>query len=256
MRALTVAALKGGSGKTITAHALAACFAERGRRVLLVDLDAQATLSGWLDLDESGPGVVDVMRGEVALIDAAQSTPIERVEAIPPGAALAAADRDLWSEPGAEGALRAAVRAAPGRRWDVLVLDTPPGLHLPTLAAIVAAPEVVAVLAPDAAGVQGLVELRETVDRLRERIEPRAHLRHLLPCNVPRTRLARDVVDALRQRFDRELLDPIRQSARVPEALAHGVDLLDHDPDGRATADYRAAAAAILKRSPRRKANR
>ena len=79
-------------------------------------------------------------------------------------------------------------------------------------------------------------------------------LAHVLPCRVPRTRLARDLLAALERRFSRELLPAIRDSARVPECYALGTTILEHDPTGRPAVDYRQATAQLRKRGKRRKA--
>lgn len=253
MRALAVAALKGGVGKTVTTHSLAACLAERGRRVLLIDMDAQHTLTAWLGIDGADGSVVDVLLDGASLEQCAQPTGLEHVDAIAAASGLAGLDRAMATEPGSEGVLRAAVERAPRGRWDWLLIDTPPGLHLATVNALVACPELLAPVACDPSSLLGLAELGRTVERVRDRVRPDVELAHVLPCNVPRTRLARDVLDTLGQRFRRELLPAIRSSARVPECLAHGVSILDHDPEGRAAADYRLATAALVKRTRRRK---
>ena len=251
MRTLSVCALKGGTGKTVTAHSLAACYAEGGRRVLVVDLDPQGSLSIWYGLDREGVTVGDVLRGG-DLVDAVQPTNVEGVDAV-------AADprAELVTGREVDARLRAAVLAL-RKRWDVLVIDTPPGVSTLTLAAISAAPEVLAVVNPEGLSLHALAELRDTVDAVAAHgVEGGARLSHVLPCNVPRTRHARDVLDLLAERFPDTLRPVIRSSARVPAAFAFGVSILDHDPDGRPATDYREAAAAILdQRPPRRKANR
>jgi chromosome partitioning protein len=254
VRTISITALKGGVGKTVTAHTLAACFAERGKRVLLLDLDAQRTLSAWLGIDGAAGSVVDVLLDGAALAGVSQPTAFEGVEAIAATPGLSGLDRALSQEPGAEGILRAAVEKAPRGRWDVVLIDTPPGLHLATVNALVAAPELLAPVSCDGASLLGLAELRSTVERVRERVRPDVELRHVLPCNIPRTRLARDVLDTLAARFSRELLPGVRSSARVPECFAHGLSILEHDPNGRAAADYRTAASAVLRRTKSRKA--
>ena len=167
---LTVSCQKGGVGKTTTALTIAACLARRGRRVLAVDCDPQATLTRqagietrWLQLS-----LADVLAGRVSA-DEATVDSAAGVSVLPAARELAGVEMALVAELGRERFLADALAEIAGS-YDEVVIDTPPNLGLLTVNALVCADAVLApVSAEDEASVQGLAELRSTLARL-ERI--------------------------------------------------------------------------------------
>src|SRR5919199_1150160 len=106
MRVLAIANQKGGSGKTTTSVNLAAALGERDRRVLLLDLDPQASASHWYRVQEAEGGMLDVLTEQDNLLDHARSTEVARVDVIPSSTRLAGIEKALAREVGAETILR------------------------------------------------------------------------------------------------------------------------------------------------------
>lgn len=249
MKTLAVTNQKGGSGKTTTAVNLAAALGERGLRVLIVDLDPQASASAWLGVKDGARGLLDVFTSNVHLSDVVQPTPAAGVELVPASSWLASAEKALAGEPGAELVFRKALRRLPGR-WDYVLVDCPPALGLLTVSALAAVEEVLVPVELSPMALAGVARLVETVDLVRDRLNPELELAHLLACRVDaRTTLAREVLQALREGFGEKVLDAVvRESVRIREAWGYGQPVTVYDPSGAGAEDYRAVAAELVKR--------
>lgn len=249
VKTVAVTNQKGGSGKTTTTVNLAAALAERGLKVLVLDLDPQASASAWLGSKDGGRALLDVLAGAAKLDDVVQSTPLTGVDLAPASAWLASAEKQLAGEPGAELVFRKALGKATGR-WDVALIDCPPALGLLTVSALAAADEVLVPCEPSAMALAGVARLVEMVDLVRDRLNDKLELAHVLACRVdPRTVIARDVVQALRDQFGaRVFRTVVRESVRVREAFGFGQPITTYDPLGAGAEDYRAVAAELMRR--------
>jgi chromosome partitioning protein len=248
MRTVAVSNQKGGSGKTTTAVNMAAALAETGARVLVLDLDAQASASAWFGQVDDSMGLLDVLTGSARLVDLVRPTSVPGVSLIPASAWLIQADQTLAGEVGRETLLRAAVDTLPAADYDFLLVDCPPTLGLLSLSALVACREVLVPVEARVMALAGLVSLWQTVERVRLRLNPRLHVSAVLACRVDaRTNLSRDVVAQLRERFGPLVLEPvIRENVRLAEAPSHAQPITVYAPDSAGAADYRAAARAFL----------
>ena len=246
MRTLAVANQKGGTAKTTTAVNLAAVFAERGCRCLLVDLDPQGAASSWLGADQasdllaglSGPGTI------AALI---RPTTVESLEVLPASPSLVGAERVLAGEVGAETLLRRAL-APFGARWRFVLVDTPPTLGILTINALVAAREVLVPVDCHALALAGLVRLLDMIEAVRSRLNPGLHLAGILACRLDgRTRQAAGVLAELRMRLGRQVFAAvIRENVKLAEAATFKKSILSYAPSSTAAEDYRALAREIL----------
>lgn len=247
MRTVAVSNQKGGSGKTTTAVNLAAALAETGARVLVLDLDAQASASAWLDKPDDGPGLLDVLTGNTSLAGMVRQTAVPGVSLIPASPWLIQADQALAGEVGRETLLRTAVESLPANLADVLLMDCPPTLGLLSLSALVAADEVLVPVEARVMALAGLVSLLDTVERVKRRLNPRLRVSAVLACRVDlRTNLSRDVVAQLRERLGALVLEPvIRENVRLAEAPSYSRPITLYAPDSAGAEDYRAAARAF-----------
>jgi len=254
VRSLAFFNQKGGTCKTSSAVSLAAAMGERGKRVLVVDLDPQASASSWLGVKDGGRGLFEVFTDNGNLVDLVHHTDVPGVELVPSSSWLVGLEKGLAGEPGAETILRRSFSRLPADRWDFLFVDCPPTLGLLAVSALAACREVFVPVEASTMALSGLAGLLQTVERVRERLNPDLEVSAVLVCRVDsRTNLSRDVVDRLRERFGGLVLETvIRENVRLREAWSFSKPVTLYAPRSPGAEDYRAAAAELLKRTKRR----
>jgi chromosome partitioning protein len=243
---LAVANQKGGVAKTTTVHALGAAWSERGRRVLLVDLDPQAclTFSTGTDPDELPASLHEVLLGRAGIRDVVISS--DGVDLVPASIDLAGAEVHLLTRPGREyGVRRALDQVRSG--YDVILIDCPPSLGVLTINGLTAADRVLVPLQCETLSHRGVGQLLETVGDVRSFTnESLAVLGVVATMYDPRTRLARETLAAVGQTYGLAVLEPpIPKSVRVAEAPGRGGSVLSHAPRSPSADAYRALATTI-----------
>ena len=251
-RILALANQKGGVAKTTSAVSLAACLAERGERVLLVDLDAQACATfclGW-DPEDLERTCADVLIGDPRLpARAAILVTDDGVDLLPASLALAAADQALANAPGREFVVRDAL-ASLADDYDWIVLDCSPSLGIVTVNALTAADDVVIPLQCETLSHRGVGQLMETIADVQRLTNPRLRIAGILPTLFDgRTSHARAVLDDLPARYGVPVLRPISRSIRFAEAPATGRSILATAGRSAGARDYREVAAELLRQA-------
>ncbi len=245
MRRVALWTAKGGTGKTTVAINLAAALAERGRRVLLLDLDAQASATRALG-ETPANGLLDALRGTTSLESLVTKTQVSGVSCIRGGPELARAERALASEAGAEKLLALALEALPSRRWDALLCDCGPGVTVLSVSALAAMRLHIAPIDPSPFSVAGLADALELADAVRARLNPKLAPTRILVSRLPRTRAGRLTTEGLRERFGKRVYRAeIPERAVVVEAAGSRAPLVTYAPDAPVTEAFRALAKEV-----------
>jgi chromosome partitioning protein len=172
---------KGGVGKTTVAVNLGGAYAALGQRVLLVDCDPQGSLADALGLAPATPTLLEVLAGEAPAAAAARPTVVPRLALLPAGDDLTDMEDRLYSRAGWHLALRHALRPLP--EYDVVVIDTPPGLGMLSFMGILGADSVLVLCPPEFLAQRALPKVLATVERAR-RSAPDLALAGILPTLV------------------------------------------------------------------------
>lgn len=251
MRSIAILNQKGGSGKTTTAVNLSAALGEVGRRVLLVDMDPQATATDWLGINHPGRGITDIFINQRPLLELVRATSVQGVAMVPASAWLIGAEKALAWELDAVQIFRRGVDALPPDQWDYLIVDCPPALGIITANSLMGVQEVLIPVEAHHLALPGVDRVITATETLRTHLNPGLKVMGILACRVdPRTRHSRDVVKQLRSRFGSLVFrEEVRENVRLAEAPASGVPITIFDPHSRGAQDYRALARAVSERA-------
>jgi chromosome partitioning protein len=240
---------KGGVGKTTTAINLAASLAAAEVPTLLIDCDPQSNSSSGLGFvrDPERLNTYDLLLGDVSLERALQPTELETLWTIPAHKNLIGANLELVQAERREFRLRDAL-AAVRDRFQFIVLDCPPALDLLTLNALVAADSVLIPMQAEYFALEGVSELLDTMDRIRQALNPGLEIEGVvLTMFDERTNLAQQVAGELRRFFGEKLCKTtIPRNIRLAEAPSHGKPALLYDVRSRGAERYIQLAKEII----------
>src|SRR5687767_2136940 len=231
---------KGGVAKTTTTLNLAVAFAESGHDVLCIDLDPQGnlTMSQGIDPDKVETSMFDVLVHHVPLTDAIQKREIDIAVA---SIDLAGAEIAMSTQIGRERSLEKAIKGVEND-YDFICIDTPPSLGLLTVNALTASDKVIVPVQCEYLSMRGLLQLQNTVEMIRENLNPRVEIEGILPTMLDsRTVHAKEAVEILEENFGDLVFDTrIKKSIKFAEAPVRGSSVLKYDPKGNAADYYRA----------------
>ncbi|MCP1102531.1 chromosome partitioning protein [Aequitasia blattaphilus] len=242
---------KGGVGKTTSSAALVAGLQKCGNQVLAIDLDPQGNLGFSLGVNiEDGHTIYEVLKGEIAPGDAIRHTE-DYGDIITSNILLSEAELFLKGED-RKLRLKKALETLK-HRYDYIIIDTPPALNILTVNAYSAADELIIPMAAEILSLVGLVQLKETIQAVKESINPRLHVLGILMTKFFKsTTLSKDVLDmasSVAGQIGTIVFETkIRNSVRVAEAPAHGMSIFDYSPTSNPAHDYRVFVAETVER--------
>ena len=241
---------KGGVGKTTVAVNAGAALAQRGRRVLVVDLDPQANATTGLGLDHRTQerSTYDVLMGTESLASVVRPTALENLFCVPGSVDLAGAEVELAGADEREFRLAKALDPRPD--FDVVIVDCPPSLGLLTLNALTAVPDLLAPVQCEYYALEGLGQLLATAERVRRGLNPALRLSGLvLTMYDARTRLSSQVAEEIRGHFgDAVFRTVVPRSVRLSEAPSYGEPVVTLDKGSRGAIAFRLLAAELEER--------
>jgi chromosome partitioning protein len=249
-RVYALANQKGGVGKTTTAINMAACVAEAGTPVLLVDLDPQANATTGLGFrpEELDGSTYDLLHGR-ALEDVVLETSVANLYLAPSHPDLAAAQVELPRRNAHDTLLRDLL-VGTGERWPYVFVDCPPSLGLLTVNALSAANRLIVPVQCEYYALEGLAQLLQSVELVRTRLNPRLGITGvLLTMFDSRTKLASDVASEVREHFGPLVFDTVvPRSIRLAEAPSHGVPITSYDSRSAGADAYYRVALEVVER--------
>jgi chromosome partitioning protein len=246
MKVIAFANQKGGVAKTTTTLNLAVAFAEKGNRVLCIDMDPQGnlTMSQGIDPDTVETSMYDVLVHHVPIRDVVRTREIDVACA---SIDLAGAEIAMSAQIGRERSLSKALKVIEDD-YDFVCIDTPPSLGLLTINALTAADKVIVPVQCEYLSMRGLIQLQNTLQMIRENLNPDVQIEGILPTLMDtRTVHAKEAIEILEENFgDRVFASRIKKTIRFAEAPVKGMSVLKYDPDGLAAQSYRDLATEVL----------
>ncbi len=237
---------KGGVAKTTTTLNLAVAFAESGHEVLAIDLDPQGnlTMSQGVDPDKVEKSMYDVLVERMPIREVIREREVDiAVSSID----LAGAELAMSAQIGRERALQKALLDVVDD-YDFICIDTPPSLGLLTVNALTASDKVIVPVQCEYLSMRGLVQLQNTLEMIRENLNPRVEIEGILPTMLDsRTVHAKEAVEILEENFgDLVFKSRIKKAIKFAEAPVRGTSVLKYDPKGNAANYYRELAREVL----------
>ena len=240
---------KGGTGKTTSTINIAAGLANRGKRVLTIDLDPQGSLTASLGVDTyNNPNTIyEALNGKIK----AQDCIIKKnFDIMPSDIRLSGAEIELSSTPGRETILKEVLDPVV-INYDFILIDCPPSLTLLTLNGLVAAKEIYITLQPEYLALLGMSQLIKTIETVKKRLNPSLEVTGIIITMFDsRKILNKEVIDNVETYFPDKIFNTkIRNNVALAEAPAQGLDIFSYKPGSNGAEDYNNLVNEILQRS-------
>ncbi|HEN8349640.1 TPA: ParA family protein [Enterococcus faecium] len=248
---ISVANQKGGVGKTTTTVNLGACLASLGKKVLLVDMDAQGNATSGVGIRKPDVtrDIYDVLVNELPIDEATLITEHENLSIVPATLQLAGAEIELTSMMARESRLKGSL-AEVSSQYDYILIDCPPSLGHLTINSFTASDSILIPVQCEYYALEGLSQLLNTVRLVQKHFNPELEIEGvLLTMYDARTNLGNEVVEEVRKYFREKVYETIiPRNIHLSEAPSHGKPIIDYDPRSRGAEVYQALAKEVVSR--------
>ena len=250
-RVIAVANQKGGVGKTTTAINLSACLAEKGQKVLAIDMDPQGNMTSGLGVDKDAieNSVYELLLGEAEVEDCVQKEVIENLSVIGSNINLSAAEIELIGQDEKEYILQKAI--TPIRdQYDFVIIDCPPSLSMLTINSMCLADTVLVPIQCEYYALEGLTQLIHTINLVQDRLNPSLEIEGVVfTMYDARTNLSLQVVENVKSNLEQNIYKTIiPRNVRLAEAPSYGMPINLYDTKSAGAESYRLLADEVIHR--------
>ena len=248
-RIIAIANQKGGVGKTTTAINLSACLAEKGQKVLAIDMDPQGNMSSGLGLDKDSidKTIYDMIIGENDIEEVIDRGTIENLDILPSNVDLSAVEIELIDVDNKEFVVKDAIQKVKDN-YDFIIIDCPPSLSLLTINAMTTADSVLVPIQCEYYALEGLSQLIHTVELVKERLNSNLEIEGVVfTMYDARTNLSLQVVENVKDNLQQNIYKTIiPRNIRLAEAPSYGTPINQYDPKSAGAESYMRLAEEVI----------
>ena len=249
VRIIAIANQKGGVGKTTTAINLSACLADKGKKVLAVDMDPQGNMTSGLGLDKEflEKTVYDMIIGESDIEEVLQKETMENLDVLPTNIDLSAAEIELIDVENKEFIVRNSIQKIRDN-YDFVIIDCPPSLSMLTINAMTTADSVLVPIQCEYYALEGLSQLIHTVELVKDRLNPDLEIEGVVfTMYDARTNLSLQVVENVKDNLQQNIYKTIiPRNIRLAEAPSYGMPINQYDPKSAGSESYMRLADEVI----------
>ena len=250
-RIIAVANQKGGVGKTTTSTNLSACLAEKGKKVLLVDIDPQGNATSGVGIDKNDleNTVYDMIIGECSIDECLIKEALENLDVLPSNVNLSGAEIDLIGIDDREFILKKNIDKIK-ENYEYIIIDCPPSLNMLTVNAMTTANTVLVPIQCEYYALEGLSQLLHTINLVKERLNPELEMEGVVfTMYDARTNLSLEVVENVKNNLKQSIYKTIiPRNVRLAEAPSHGLPINLYDSKSVGAESYRLLADEVIER--------